>query len=128
MADFFAVTAFIQRKDQRILTSARKTDAQDLGMPGGKIEPHEHPIIALAREVYEETGIWIKDPIRVYVEIDDEGHRTATFHVKHWSGEPHQKKGEGVVRWVTPRDFISRSRTYRNYNMGVLKALGIPYG
>lgn len=53
-----AVSALIVR-DRRLLLAERGTGpyAGTFAPPGGKIEPGEHPRVALAREIREETGL-----------------------------------------------------------------------
>ena len=53
------VVAALVRRDGRILVSRRRAD-QEMPLlwefPGGKVEPGEAPVVALAREVAEEVG------------------------------------------------------------------------
>lgn len=54
-------------QDGMLLAVSRKNDHQDLGLPGGKIEPGESPISAACREAVEELDRPICNPILVDV-------------------------------------------------------------
>ena len=45
----------------------RKRGTQAFMQPGGKIEPHEQPAAALARELYEELGLQVDPGEAVYL-------------------------------------------------------------
>ena len=46
----------------RLLLTVQMEEAPDIQLPGGGIDPGETPIVALHREVYEETGWFIAKP------------------------------------------------------------------
>lgn len=48
-----------------LLATFQHTPRPELQLPGGGIDPGEHPVAALHREVYEETGWHITAPRRV---------------------------------------------------------------
>ncbi|WP_170596666.1 NUDIX hydrolase [Ruegeria arenilitoris] len=48
-----------------LLLTCQTEPGPDLQLPGGGIDPGESPIVALHREVFEETGWSIADPRRV---------------------------------------------------------------
>ncbi len=50
-------------------------------LPGGRMEPGETPQDCVKRELFEETGMLIEDPIPVLVEEVGEGNRTFTLSV-----------------------------------------------
>lgn len=51
-----SVTALIRDDDGRILLQLH-AETDEWGLPGGAVEPEEEPEAALAREVWEETGL-----------------------------------------------------------------------
>ena len=60
------IYAVLERQRQILLTyQARPHD--EFQLPGGGIDPGEHPIAALHREVFEETGWRISSPKRLGV-------------------------------------------------------------
>ncbi len=56
--------ALLPRKDKLLLT-VQLINPPDIQLPGGGIDPGEHPITALRREVLEETGWRISKPRRI---------------------------------------------------------------
>ena len=57
------VYAILPRNGQLLLTE--QDPGPELQLPGGGIDPGEHPIAALHREVMEETGWCIAAPVRL---------------------------------------------------------------
>lgn len=51
--------------DEQILLTYQATPHHEFQLPGGGIDPGEHPIAALHREVFEETGWRISSPRRL---------------------------------------------------------------
>ncbi|WP_158964877.1 NUDIX hydrolase [Chachezhania sediminis] len=58
------VYALLPRGGQLLLTLQERPEP-DLQLPGGGIDPGESPVAALHREVMEETGWRIAEPLRV---------------------------------------------------------------
>lgn len=58
------VYALLPARD-RLLLTRQYADAPEIQLPGGGIDPGEHPIAALHREVLEETGWTIRSPRRL---------------------------------------------------------------
>lgn len=56
--------AILLRAGQILLTH-QQWPQPDYQLPGGGIEPGEHPLAALHREVFEETGWRLSDPVLV---------------------------------------------------------------
>lgn len=51
--------------DSELLATFQHAPRPELQLPGGGIDPGEHPVTALHREVFEETGWHIATPRRV---------------------------------------------------------------
>ena len=91
-------------------------------LPKGRIKPDEHPIAAVQREVFEETGLAgaVEDPIReVTYQIVKRGqrcHKVVTYYLFHAEAgtlRPGKREGIARVRWFpVPRalDRIQRQR------------------
>ena len=58
------VYAVLVRNDQVLLTY-QNDPHHEFQLPGGGVDPGEHPIAALHREVFEETGWRISSPQRI---------------------------------------------------------------
>lgn len=79
--------------------------------PGGHIEEGESLTNAIVREVYEETGLKIKNPVMcgIYDWIKEDGTRYFVFlyHANDFTGELHSSD-EGEVEWINKTDFLSQ--------------------
>ena len=77
--------------------------------PGGHIEETESLTDAVIREVYEETGLTVKNPVMcgIYDWIQDDGTRYFVFLycANEFSGELHSSD-EGEVKWIKKTDFL----------------------
>jgi 8-oxo-dGTP pyrophosphatase MutT (NUDIX family) len=60
-----AAALLLNPQGQTLLVRKRGTEA--FMQPGGKIEPHEQPAVALARELYEELGLQIDPSEAIYL-------------------------------------------------------------
>lgn len=64
--DRLGVYAVVLGRDRRLLCVLQETPAKrELQLPGGGIDPGEHPIPALHRELREETGWIVGQPRRI---------------------------------------------------------------
>ena len=77
--------------------------------PGGHIEETEALTDAIIREVFEETGLHIKNPIMcgIYDWIQDDGTRYFVFlyRANEFTGALHSSN-EGEVEWIKKSDFL----------------------
>lgn len=79
--------------------------------PGGHIEENESLTEAIIREVYEETGLTIKNPMMcgIYDWIQDDGARYFVFlyRASEFTGELCSSE-EGEVEWIKKTEFLSQ--------------------
>jgi 8-oxo-dGTP diphosphatase len=97
------VAAVIERPDGSFLLAQRPAGKVYAGyweFPGGKVEPGEPPVAAMARELREELGIEvvIADPwiVRIYA-YSHATVRLNFFRVRAWHGEPHGKEQQRLA-------------------------------
>lgn len=77
-----AVCALILRPNNKVLAVSRKTDLNNFGLPGGKVELMESELEALIREVKEETGLKLTEVYYLYHSIDSQDYGVTTTYVK----------------------------------------------
>tara|TARA_R110002073_G_scaffold333460_2_gene521151 strand:+ start:496 stop:891 length:396 start_codon:yes stop_codon:yes gene_type:complete len=113
--------------DNHVLITRRARDAHQGGLwefPGGKVEAHETPLAALARELREELGIAIG---RTSVLLDvrhDYGDKTVLLDVHVVWGFTGVAKGlEGQpLAWVTPLELSDYA--FPEANLPIVVAIG----
>lgn len=100
----YAVAVIIRNEAGEILLAGRKEAPGSYDLPGGKIEDGETAYEAAAREVMEETGVWINKfrliPIYVGVSVRS-GRPVLTFEAPQWENEPTTREAGVDVRWGT---------------------------
>lgn len=114
-------------KDGHVLAVSRRNKPDDLGLPGGSIEPEEIPFDALVREVKEETDIDVKAAAFAFARVDEttNGRVAWAYVVTDWSGEPQQVEDGITVQWVEPSRLLEHDCTFRDYNAKFFAHLGI---
>lgn len=96
--------------DGRVLLALRPAGKHLAGMwefPGGKLEPGEGPLEALARELREELGIEL-DPlhaaeplVQVPWQYGELSLMLDAWVVRHWRGDPQSLEGQ-ALQWLAP--------------------------
>lgn len=115
---FFSVAALLFN-GKHVLAVSRKTDHNDLGLPGGKIDYGESPEEALVRELKEETGITalrfmpiFEDHCRVE---GGENKPARVYLVYSWEGDPIAMEN-AVIEWVLPNRLCDAYHSFSGYN------------
>lgn len=97
----------VLRPDGRLLLGQRPADKAYAGwweLPGGKLEPGETALQALARELHEELGIEVTEATPWVTHVHHYSHATvrlAFCRVTAWRGEPRGLENQ-ALRWVDP--------------------------
>lgn len=80
--------------------------------PGGHVEPGESFVDSVIREVYEETGLTIDDPVlcgvKQFQTDDDARYVVFFFKANRYHGQLHSSD-EGKVYWI-PREKLSQQK------------------
>ena len=108
MADprVLATLVYAIRDDEVLLHRRVKDPNKGLWVaPGGKLEPEESPTECAIREMHEETGLAIEDPVLrgIMTEVSprpDYQWITFIFAAERWSGDLAPAAGIGEFRWV----------------------------
>lgn len=102
------VLAIIEDTNQRILITKRAMNIAHPGVwefPGGKVEPGEDPVSALHRELQEELGITIHNPVFLQEIRHDYADKTVhllVYRVRHYTGQPTCLENQQDLRFVLP--------------------------
>ncbi len=108
-----------------LLSVSRKHDPNDLGLPGGKVDPGETPYEAMVREVKEETGVDVLGAHLIF-ERPDGPHVVQVFLVTDWEGEPGRTAELGRVKWAEPQELLREEcRSSRDYNAVLFRHIGL---
>jgi hypothetical protein len=117
----------ILNKDGLVLGVSRKTDHNDFGLPGGKMEDIDNndPMTTAIRETKEETGLDVSN-LRLIFAIHKSGNMGNTY-LADYDGEINHDEPH-VVKWVPFQLLINGS--FGRYNQMVsesLDSMGIKY-
>lgn len=97
--------------DGRLLAARRSAPPELAGrweLPGGKVEPGEHPEEALVRELREELGVAAEPVARVPGQWPlKPGHVLWVWTAKLLSGDPEPLEDHDELRWLTPDEIWS---------------------
>lgn len=91
-----------------LVQDRKKPDWPGIAFPGGHVEPGEAFVDSVIREVKEETGLDIENPIlcgiKQFQTDDDERYVVLFFKTNRFSGEL-KSSDEGEVFWIPRNDF-----------------------
>ena len=113
--------------DNHVLITRRARDAHQGGLwefPGGKVEAHETPLAALARELREELGIAIGRTSALLDVRHDYGDKTVLLDVHmvwEFTGVAQGLEGQPLA-WVTPLELSDYA--FPEANVPIVVAIG----
>ncbi|HKR75662.1 MAG TPA: Nudix family hydrolase [Rhodanobacter sp.] len=128
-APLHVLAGALRDREGRVLLAERPAGKHLAGLwefPGGKREPGEAPLAALARELDEELGIALvaAEPlIRVPWRYHERGLLLDAWIVTRWHGEPCSLEGQGL-RWCWPME--ADPATLAPADRAILQALRLP--
>ena len=106
------VLCLIHQGDLLLLQNRLKEDWSGYTLPGGHVEPGESIVDAVVREMWEETGLKIKNPRLCGVKqfpIEGGRYLVLLFETENFSGTLRSSQ-EGQMHWI-PRWELSRYAT-----------------
>ena len=102
-------------KGRILILDRKKEDWPGVTFPGGHVEPGESFVESAIREVYEETGLTIENPIlcgiKQFQEDDSPRYMVLLFKTNKFTGEI-KNSPEGQVYWIERNDL-------KNYNLSI---------
>lgn len=111
-----AAVAMIFNEGGKILAVSRKNNPNDMGLPGGKVDPGEDFDEAVIREVFEETGLRVRILRNLFDKEDGEflGRTFLCEIIGNMPTEFNDLPESGRVAWVDWEDLIRGS--FGEYN------------
>lgn len=124
----YSVVAIVTDDEGRYLVVSRKGDHDDLGWPGGKVNPGETAELAIIRELFEETGLLVSQRFlrSTFIAADQEGRLCMAFDILQYKGVAYSRKG-AWVGWVKAARLVTERNAFRDYNIAVFNQKGIAF-
>ena len=118
-----AVQVVILNPKGQVLAVSRKTDHNDFGLVGGKIDKGETPIEAIMRETFEETGLILYEGGLIPIfQMHRHGYMGYTYLTDHYKGEI-QTDEDHVVRWDIFNEITHSSAPFGEWNRLVAESM-----
>ena len=99
----FVNMCMITREDQVLVIDRKKPDWPGITFPGGHVEKKESFVESVIREVYEETGLRIENPVlcgsKQFQDKQDARYVVFFYKASRFSGEL-KSSDEGEVFWI----------------------------
>lgn len=117
----------LMRCGDRVLAISRGEDLEDLGLPGGRVEPGESVAYGAMREMFEETGVELVG-VRPLFTARSDMHMTTTFEpigLARWPSMLASNPFEGYVMWAEPGDLCRVTSSHAPYQRALFAHLRI---
>lgn len=118
----FGACALVRNPAGLFLTVTRGGNPDDLALPGGHVEPGEHPADAARRELHEETGLASTKATFLYEGDDGAGNVAHAYILEVVPGVFRPEPGLSV-QWVTRECLLDRRNTFAAFYRGMFAAL-----
>lgn len=103
----FVNMCMITREDQVLVIDRKKADWPGVTFPGGHVEKKESFVESVIREVYEETGLVIEDPVlcgtKQFQDKQDARYVVLFYKATRFSGTL-KSSDEGEVFWIERKE------------------------
>ena len=103
----FTNMCMITDGDKVLVQDRKNPDWPGITFPGGHVEKGEAFVVSVIREVYEETGLTIEDPVlcgmKQFQDENDARYVVLFFKASRFSGEL-KSSDEGEVFWIDRKD------------------------
>jgi 8-oxo-dGTP diphosphatase len=106
--------------DDRYLVITR-SDTGEIALPGGRVEEGETTLQTAVRELLEETGIRMLDPVFLG-QMTTEKVVITTYFATDWSGVL-RASPEGEPSWVLEEDLYSDRARWPHYNREMIRLM-----
>ena len=99
----FVNMCMIRNGDKLLVIDRQKPDWPGVTFPGGQVEKEESFVAAVIREVFEETGLTVEDPVlcgtKQFQDKNDARYVVLFYKASRFSGELKSSQ-EGEVFWI----------------------------
>ena len=106
----FVNMCMIRDGEKVLVIDRKKKDWPGITFPGGHVEKEEAFVAAVIREVYEETGLTIENPLlcgtKQFQEDDETRYVVFFYKADHFTGEL-KSSHEGEVFWIDRKDLAN---------------------
>ncbi len=103
----FVNMCMIRDGEKVLVIDRQKPDWPGVTFPGGHVEKNESFVASVIREVYEETGLVVEDPVlcgtKQFQEDEDTRYVVFFYKATRFSGDL-KSSDEGEVFWVSRKD------------------------
>ena len=106
----------VNEEIKKFLAVSLKWDHSDMNFPGGKVEENETVEEAGIREVKEETGLNIKNLVKLYSAYDGDW-KVVTYYTNDYTGYINTKENH-KIEWL-PLEDMCKSKSWPKYNTSV---------
>ncbi|EJF00796.1 8-oxo-dGTP diphosphatase [Liquorilactobacillus mali] len=106
----------LTHQDKVLIEKRKNKNWSGVTFPGGHVEPKESFVDSVIREVYEETGLTIQDPIlcgiKQFTTDEDGRYIVLLYKASKFTGQI-KSSSEGEILWVNQKNLLSANLAAR---------------